>query len=551
MSLHQFWTDGSSSLVTGQCGWAFVGILNGEQVAAFGHLPGTNQVAELLGITYALKCTPINAEVHILSDSQYSINCATKYRQSWEENGFTTSMGDPVKNVPLIKDLWAQKDKRTVHFHHVKGHSGNPGNEMADAISDVARAVAEKRIDLNQANMQIKTMCRFKTLIYVDENQKMSKLGDVEMSMLPTLYKKNSNGEIQVWTIGTAGSTITTNWGVQNGKIQTTTDEIKEGKNLGKANATTPEQQAEAEAFARWEKQKKKKYVENLDDAQEGKTDALIEGGADCMLAHKFRDHAAKIKFPCFTQPKLDGIRCIAIIKDGKVELWSRTRKRITSMVHIEQALAKLVPVGEMVFDGELYNHDFKAEFEKIVSAVRKEEPSPGCENVQYHIYDLIVDKPFRLRTQMIRQILQGNVGSCLVGVETCEIQTEDEVMEFFDKFVGRGYEGSMLRNSESYYTGKRSYDLQKVKEFDDAEFTIIGVSSGRGKMAGHGIFVCQTADGATFECKMKGDMDVLKEVLANAEKYIGQKLTVQYQGLTNKSSVPRFPVGLRVRMEE
>ena len=550
MNVYQFWTDGSSSLATGQCGWAFVGVQGERRIAAFGHLKGTNQVAELLAITYALKCTPVESTVYILSDSLYSINCATKYRDAWIDNNFISSVGEPVKNVQIIKDLWALKDKRTVHLNHVKGHSGNPGNEMADAISDVARALAEKRIDLNQANMQISAMTKLDTLIYVDENLNAQKLGETQMSALPTLYKKNSSGEIQVWTIMTAGNIITTKWGVKDGKIQTTTDEIKEGKNLGKANATTPEEQATAEAQARWEKQKKKKYVESLEDAQAGKIDALIEGGVDCMLAHKFRDHAAKIKYPAFKQPKLDGIRCLAIVKDGKATLWSRTRKRITSMVHIERALEKMVPVGEMVSDGELYNHELKKDFEKIVSAVRKAEPSEGCEIVQYHIYDCIIDKPFRLRTQVIEQMMQ-NADPCLVRVPTVEIQTEDDVMEWFDKFVAMGYEGSILRNSDSYYEGKRSYNLQKVKEFDDSEFLIIGVTEGRGKMAGHGVFVCRDAKGDEFEAKKDGKLEDLKEFLAHPEKYIGQMLTVQYQGLTNKKKVPRFPVGLRIRQPE
>lgn len=64
----------------------------------------------------------------------------------------------------------------------------------------------------------------------------------------PTLYKKSSTGKIQQWNIAVLGSTIITTHGQFQGKLQTTEDTIKEGKNLGKANATTKEEQALAEA---------------------------------------------------------------------------------------------------------------------------------------------------------------------------------------------------------------------------------------------------------------------------------------------------------------
>ena len=75
-----------------------------------------------------------------------------------------------------------------------------------------------------------------------------------------------------------------------------------------------------------------------------------------------------------------------------------------------------------------------------------------------------------------------------------------------------------------------------------------MGVNEGKGKLAGHGIFICTMANGAQFECKMKGDQDKLKDYLENPDRYIGRLLTVQYQGLTGANKVPRFPVGLRVR---
>ena len=106
-----------------------------------------------------------------------------------------------------------------------------------------------------------------------------------------------------------------------------------------------------------------------------------------------------------------------------------------------------------------------------------------------------------------------------------------------------------MLRNIDSLYVNKRSYDLQKVKEFQDEEFEIIGIDEGRGKLTGHvGSFVCRTANGKEFLAKMAGDTDKLKEYFENHALWQGKQLTVKFQGLTGKEQVPRFPVGLRIR---
>jgi len=370
----------------------------------------------------------------------------------------------------------------------------------------------------------------------------------------PTLYKKTSTGAIQFWEIFTNlapnGAEIRTKYG-QYGtdSPQYTVDLIAKGKNVGKKNETTAEQQADAEAQAKHEKQLKKGYVTTIEAAQSGELDALIEGGIEPMLAHKFAEQAHKIKYPAYVQPKLDGIRCIAILKDGECTLWSRTRKPITSMPHIVKFIESNFG-GEIAFDGELYNHEYKENFEKIVSLVRQEEPGEGHEIVQYHVYDFISDETFEGRTQQLDSMLSHslNIKGPLVEVETRKVKDEDEVREYFDQFRSKGYEGCMVRNSNGKYVNRRSYDLQKVKEFDDGEFKIVGITEGRGKLAGHAIFVCVDSKGDEFEAKMKGDTAKLKEYFDNHSLWEGKQLTVQYQGLTGAKKVPRFPVAIAIR---
>jgi DNA ligase-1 len=379
------------------------------------------------------------------------------------------------------------------------------------------------------------------------------------MASLPTLYKKTSTGKIQMWEIsvrdfpaqtvnGTnmpARASIFTLYGQVDGKKQTAEESISAGKNIGKANETTPFQQAEAEARSQWEQKIKKGYVPSLDDAKAGNIDTnFITGGVNPMLAHKYDEQGHKIKYPAYVQPKLDGHRCIAIIQDGKCTLWSRTRKPITGVPHIARALEEMFPQESVVFDGELYNHDYREKFEQLTSFIRQTTPKPGHEVVQYWIYDVVMpDRTFTERATWL-EVLGDS--SPLVPVPTDEVSDKEEMIRVFGAYVEAGFEGLMVRNSAGKYVGKRSYDLQKVKLFTDAEFEVVAVEEGRGKMAGHAMFVVKTGD-KTFRVKMMGKLDDLKVMYDNREQYLGKMLTVKYQKLSAEG-IPIFPVAVRFR---
>ena len=79
-------------------------------------------------------------------------------------------------------------------------------------------------------------------------------------------------------------------------------------------------------------------------------------------------------------------------------------------------------------------------------------------------------------------------------------------------------------------------------------EFKIVGVKEGKGKLAGKAIFTCRTDAGTEFDVKMKGAIADLAKYFDDPSLAIGKQLTVQYQNMTDKSGVPRFPVGLRLR---
>lgn len=366
----------------------------------------------------------------------------------------------------------------------------------------------------------------------------------------PMLFRKTATGAADKWEIRVSGRTITTRWGQIGGALQTTTEVIAEGKGLGRVDETTPEEQAVLEAKSRWEMKQKKDYTLSLADARAGKASVMVEGGILPMLAHRFVERGEKLAYPCFAQPKLDGHRCIAMVdKKGHCTLWSRTRKPINSMPHIVAAIESL-GVRDTVLDGELYTHAYRAKFETLTSFIRQDNPSEGGEVVQYHVYDAVRPEDFAERTKWLSGLLGRRRSAPLVLVETVAITNEDKLMAAFKKFERQGFEGAIARNAAGPYVHKRSYDLLKIKQFNDAEFRITGVEEGRGKLAGHGMFVCVTADGAEFRAKMKGELAELRKFLEHPERYVGRMLTVQYHGLTAKSNVPRFPVALRVRAD-
>lgn len=359
-----------------------------------------------------------------------------------------------------------------------------------------------------------------------------------------------------MWKIWVVASTIHSESGQVDGKKIKSEDFIREGKNIGKANETTAGDQSVLEATARWTKKKKKGYVERQDDAAEGKTSSLVDGGFVPMTARVYQDHKKHIKFPCAVQPKLDGIRCT--VKNGK--LFTRSRKSITSVPHIEKFIHDNSLMGWLL-DGELYNHDYKDDFEKITHLVKRPDPAKGHEKVQYHVYDLNFDYPFETRLREMDEwapFLEEDKNCPIKMVETRIAKDEAELSKIYEDFMEQGYEGAMVRNLNSPYENKKSKHLQKYKEFMDDEFKIIGAEEGRGKLTGCvAKFICEIPKGfdehgyRTFKATPSdalGKQEFKKKMFDNPSIWKGHWVTVKFQNYTKKTVVPRFGNAIRFR---
>ena len=351
---------------------------------------------------------------------------------------------------------------------------------------------------------------------------------------LETIYKKTKTGATQEWTIEVSDNKYRTHSGQVGGQITTNAWTVVYGKNTGKANGTTDIEQALKEAIAKRTKKLESGYFEDVNNINE-------QQYFEPMLAAKWEDYKDKIQYPIYSQPKLDGIRCI-VTKDG---MFSRNGKPILSAPHILQELHthfKIYP--NMIFDGELYADKFANDFNKIVSLVKKTKPTDADlaeskKNIDYHIYDLpSVDDTFRVRYSTLCSLRLPK--QCIV-VKTHIVKSEDILMERYGEYVEAGYEGQMLR-LDSKYENKRSKSLLKHKSFIDEEFEILDIVEGEGNRTGTaGYMVFETADGKPFKSNVKGTWEETAEMLKNKKELIGKQATIKYFNLT-PDGIPRFP---------
>ena len=365
-----------------------------------------------------------------------------------------------------------------------------------------------------------------------------------------TLLKQTSDEGVQEWDIrvekldnGFADVVIT--HGRQGGAKQVLRDTIREGKNTGKKNATTPVEQAVKEAQSRHTAQiKRHHYALNV-------ADSAASRAAAPMLAEPYEDFVEQIDWNnAFVQPKLDGHRCLARNVDGQILLYSRKGTLIDTMQHIQELLRDVLQPGETL-DGELYSNNGLT-FQQIASAIRnsKKAGAVAPTAIQYHVYDAMLPGTFGDRFSAATTKLRRLPKDIIVPVKTIRVAKLDEVMAFQADCVADGYEGAMIRHgSREYQAGKRSRDLLKVKNFKDAEFEIIAVAEGRGTHQGMAIFTCLIpATNATFDVLAPGTHEQKRELYQQRDLLLGRKLTVKFQEWTTTTpAVPRFPVAIRV----
>lgn len=278
------------------------------------------------------------------------------------------------------------------------------------------------------------------------------------------------------------------------------------------------------------------------------------------MLAHKFDDKRVDWSKPVFIQPKLDGIRCI-MKADG---CYSRNGKKFMNVQHLYtktiKELFKQNPL--LVLDGELYNHDLRDNFEKIVSLVRKQKPTPDDRKearrlIQYHVYDycmavnnklnLLESDMNKYEKRMHQLVCTDMYGKHIRYVPARGVHSLDKAKEIHNDFLQQGYEGSILRLDGPYKCG-RSYDLMKFKDFSDTEAKIVSWVEGKGKRRGTiGKFIAVDSDGIRFGMPVMDNFKYLQKNFKNMQDWVGKTATFTYFERTRAGSY-RHPLFKAIR---
>ena len=347
-----------------------------------------------------------------------------------------------------------------------------------------------------------------------------------------TVYKKDTSGKIRMLHVYTEGSTLIQESGLVDGE-KVKHESIAKPKNIGRSNETTPEEQARLEAASKIETKMSTGYFDTVEEAEN--TEVILP-----MLAKDYKKEHKKVTFPCYVQPKLDGMRSLGQ-KDN--EMISRKGKTIDTMAHIQADLDSLVCID--MLDGELYAHG--QSFQENMKLIKKYRAGES-EDVKYHVYDMVYpNMAFYDRYTMLKAIISDCPN--IEIVPTYVINNETELKAFHQKFLAEGYEGTIVRWGDAgYKINGRSSNLLKYKDFIDITCKVIDIKPSD-KRPEQGECVCEH-NGRTFGTGMKFSHKEREEILANKEDYIGQTAEIRFFEYSDEGT-PRFPVCVGFRLDK
>lgn len=354
------------------------------------------------------------------------------------------------------------------------------------------------------------------------------------MDNLTTLYKKDSKGKIRILNIETKGSTIIQVSGLRDGKTVTNISQC-EPKNIGRSNETTGEEQAILEARAKFEKKLKEGYFTTSQKAQ----DSIVYLP---MLAKVFAKEKSKISYPCYAQPKLDGMRALNFSGGN---LMSRSGNIITTVPHVQ--LLRHPEGKQIILDGELYAHGLS--FQENMKIIKKVRPGQ-TEKVMHHVYDIVSNHPFGIRTEMLKEYAVHHPG--MVIVETLTIRDEASLMRYHEQNIRRGYEGTIVRHGfDGYKLNGRSSSLLKLKDFHDLSLALKDVIPSE-KRPTHGkpLFHWDGAEDNILGAGLSISHAEAEDLLTNKHLHIGKTCEIRFFEYSD-TGVPRHPVMHGFRLDK
>lgn len=312
-------------------------------------------------------------------------------------------------------------------------------------------------------------------------------------------------------------------------------------KNVGKANETTPIQQAISEAQARVLKQIDKGYVRTVEEAAAPVTNGL--GKKKPQLSTDVRKVSPKVMDSldwdtAYLQPKLNGNR-------GLYEefLYSRAGNEFKTLGHISNAVEG-TPLALVHPDGEIYKHDGTS-LQVINGLIKKVQP--GTEELQYWVYDLVSDQPFAERFRVLSEAFAASLltseqfKECVVLTPTIKVSSMADALFHHEKNIADGYEGSILRwGDDGYEDDKRTVKSIKLKPFEDHEFKVVDYKWATPNRDKHNndllvpVYVYEISPGGPRgHVTAPGDMYEKDEQGRSIDDQMGRMMTITHMGYT------------------
>lgn len=254
-------------------------------------------------------------------------------------------------------------------------------------------------------------------------------------------------------------------------------------------------------------------------------------------------------------EPKLDGIRAIFVIANGRYCCYSRNGNVLNNVGHIA---AELRNFDGWVLDGELVDSNEVGEkgWGGAVSAARRAEN--GDTSLSFIVFDLLKGDEFDSRkcSRTLAQrkaILKAKFpkDACFVGlIPSFPVKTAADVERLMEKFVKHGLEGAMLKDLDKPYEFRRSSSWLKVKRFFTSDLKIVGFEEGKGRLKGMlGKFFVKTKKGDKVGVGTGFTDEQRREFWKKRRSMIGKTIEVQYQSATGDSL--RFPSFVRWRVDK
>ena len=357
---------------------------------------------------------------------------------------------------------------------------------------------------------------------------------------MTVLYKPTKTGATQQWQIEIQGDSFICTYGQLGGAMQKQTTKCS-GKNIGKANQTTPEQQAILEAEALVTKKLKSGYSYEISDTPSVSLP---------MKVKSYQDQLHNIEFPCISTEKLNGVNAMFKRTSDSLTIYSRGGEVYPAIPHLEQHIHDIMDkLSHNELNAELYIHG--EHLQDIQSAVKK--PNSLSPKLTCNIFDIADSSEIyeyrRTKLMTIYKTLESidHVSLKYIGFLTgVECHSHEQIELHYNQCMDNNLEGTVIKNFKALYQHNvRSSDMFKYKKTQDAEYQIVDCETDKN---GHPVFHCLTEEGKLFKVKPKGTDAERKAIIANFEsQYLNNWYKIEYE-VFSKDGIPLKPVGIGLR---